>query len=152
VDAALIGDPLARERVRIRAGRQGRGQLAGLNSTGVLPGGTRLPPVRRLAAGLGLAGGTVARAYREPEQAGLITGRGRRGPFARTTTETGREEQARYQALSTTPTTSPPPPGSSASPTTPPWPRCAPPWPGTRCKKPSKANGGRRRPAAGSGP
>lgn len=78
-----------------------REQLAGLISTGVLAGGTRLPPVRQLAADLGLAGGTIARAYRELEQAGLITGQGRRGTFVCATTEAGQEEQARYQALST---------------------------------------------------
>lgn len=78
-----------------------REQLAGLISTGALPGGTRLPPVRQLAADLGLAGGTIARAYRELEQAELITGQGRRGTFVRASTAAGREEQARYQALST---------------------------------------------------
>ncbi|WP_157436006.1 GntR family transcriptional regulator [Actinospica robiniae] len=78
-----------------------REQLAGLISTGVLAGGTRLPPVRQLAADLGLAGGTIARAYRELEQAGLITGQGRRGTFVCAKTESGQEEQARYQALST---------------------------------------------------
>lgn len=48
---------------------------------GVLPVGTRLPTIRQLAADLGLAAGTTARAYRELEQAGLIATRGRRGTF-----------------------------------------------------------------------
>lgn len=50
---------------------------------GTLPPGTRLPPVRRLAEALGLAAGTVAKAYRELESAGVIETRGRRGSFVR---------------------------------------------------------------------
>ncbi|MFI7597919.1 GntR family transcriptional regulator [Actinoplanes sp. NPDC049681] len=54
-----------------------RRQLAALMDSGALTGGTRLPPVRQLAGDLGLAVGTVARAYRELEAAGLlITRRG----------------------------------------------------------------------------
>ncbi|MEU6825184.1 GntR family transcriptional regulator [Streptomyces atriruber] len=49
-----------------------RAQLAALITTGRLPEGERLPPVRQLAADLGLAAGTVARAYRELEAASLI--------------------------------------------------------------------------------
>ncbi|MGJ7440762.1 GntR family transcriptional regulator [Aquipuribacter sp. MA13-6] len=41
---------------------------------GALPGGHRLPPIRQLARDLGLAVGTVARAYRELEAAGLVSG------------------------------------------------------------------------------
>jgi DNA-binding transcriptional regulator YhcF (GntR family) len=52
---------------------QVRRQLAGHIATGRLMAGSRLPPVRQLAADLGLAAGTVARAYRELEEAGLIT-------------------------------------------------------------------------------
>jgi len=52
-----------------------RAQLADLIRAGQLPGDERLPPVRQLAADLGLAAGTVARAYRELEQAGLLTSR-----------------------------------------------------------------------------
>lgn len=48
---------------------------------GSLAPGTRLPTVRALAANLGLAPNTVARAYRELEARGLIVGRGRRGTF-----------------------------------------------------------------------
>lgn len=54
-----------------------RRQLADLVATGVLSPGDRLPPVRQLAADLGLAAGTVARTYRELEQAGVV--RSRRG-------------------------------------------------------------------------
>ncbi|MGA8115405.1 MAG: GntR family transcriptional regulator [Actinocatenispora sp.] len=52
-------------------------QLAG----GELPPGTRLPTVRDLAAQLGLAANTVARAYRELESSGLLETRGRAGTF-----------------------------------------------------------------------
>jgi len=48
---------------------------------GELAPGTRLPTVRRLAEDLGLAPGTVARAYRELEAAGIIETRGRNGTF-----------------------------------------------------------------------
>ena len=54
-----------------------RRQLADLVGNGVLSPGDRLPPVRQLAADLGLAPGTVARTYRELEQAGFV--RSRRG-------------------------------------------------------------------------
>lgn len=47
--------------------------------SGELAAGTRLPTVRRLAGDLGLAPNTVARAYRELEQAGVIETRGRNG-------------------------------------------------------------------------
>lgn len=47
--------------------------------TGDLPVGSRLPTVRRLAADLGVAPGTVGRAFRELEAEGLIESRGRHG-------------------------------------------------------------------------
>jgi len=43
--------------------------------------GDRLPTVRRLADDLGVAANTVARAYRELEQSGVIETRGRGGSF-----------------------------------------------------------------------
>jgi DNA-binding transcriptional regulator YhcF (GntR family) len=46
-----------------------------------LPAGTKLPTVRALAAELGLAVNTVAKAYRELEDAGVIETRGRNGSF-----------------------------------------------------------------------
>lgn len=49
--------------------------------TGLLPAGSRLPTVRALAAELGLAVNTVARAYRELETAGIVETRGRQGTF-----------------------------------------------------------------------
>ena len=56
-----------------------RAQIAALITLGTLVPGTRLPTVRRLAADLGIAAGTVARAYRELEQSGLIDTRRRNG-------------------------------------------------------------------------
>ncbi|MFJ6085329.1 GntR family transcriptional regulator [Streptomyces sp. NPDC092369] len=58
-----------------------RAQLAALIVTGRLVEGDRLPTVRQLATDLGLAPGTVARAYRELEAEGLI--RTRRGAGSR---------------------------------------------------------------------
>jgi len=58
-----------------------RRQLIDDVNEGELPPGTRLPTVRRLAEDLGLAPGTVARAYRELESAGIIETRGRNGTF-----------------------------------------------------------------------
>ncbi|MCW7984326.1 regulator [Streptomyces platensis subsp. clarensis] len=49
-----------------------RAQLAARIATGQLAEGERLPTVRQLATDLGLAPGTVARAYRELETAKLI--------------------------------------------------------------------------------
>jgi DNA-binding transcriptional regulator YhcF (GntR family) len=66
-----------------------RTQVNGMIRAGVLPAGTRLPAIRQLASDLGLAGGTVARAYRELEQAGVISTNGRRGTFV---LETGAPE------------------------------------------------------------
>jgi DNA-binding transcriptional regulator YhcF (GntR family) len=54
---------------------QVRRQLAALIAGGALPRGERLPPLRQLAGDLGLAVGTVARAYRELEAAGLVVSR-----------------------------------------------------------------------------
>ncbi len=58
---------------------QVRRQIALAASSGALPPGTRLPSVRALAADLGIAPGTVARAYKELEAAGVVVTAGRRG-------------------------------------------------------------------------
>ena len=50
-------------------------------ASGVLLPGDRLPTVRGLAEQLGLAPGTVARAYRELEADGVVETRGRAGTF-----------------------------------------------------------------------
>ena len=56
-----------------------RAQIAGLVHGGLLLDGARLPTMRALAADLGVAVGTVARAYRELEAAGLVASRRRTG-------------------------------------------------------------------------
>ena len=58
---------------------QVRAQLAGLIATGQLLPGDRLPTVRALAADLGLAANTVARAFKELEAGGLVETRRRAG-------------------------------------------------------------------------
>jgi GntR family transcriptional regulator len=56
-----------------------RTQVVAAIRDGSVEPGHRLPPIRQLAADLDLAPGTVARAYRELEAAGLVESRGRRG-------------------------------------------------------------------------
>ena len=56
-----------------------RAQLAVLIESGALAEGERLPTVRRLAADLGVAVNTVARAYRELEAEGLVATASRAG-------------------------------------------------------------------------
>ncbi|GAB7183629.1 GntR family transcriptional regulator [Kitasatospora sp. Ki12] len=56
-----------------------RAQIAERARTGELPTGLKLPTVRALAEELGLAAGTVARAYRELEADGVVETHGRRG-------------------------------------------------------------------------
>ena len=58
-----------------------RSQVATMIAGGALVPGQRLPTIRQLAADLGLAGGTVARAYRELERDRLVVSRGRKGTF-----------------------------------------------------------------------
>lgn len=59
---------------------------------GTLSPGTRLPTVRALAAELSIAAGTVARAYRELEAAGVIETRGRAGTFVNLDTDPTRRQ------------------------------------------------------------
>lgn len=59
------------EQVRLR--------ILDLASSGALAVGTKLPSVRALATDLGVAANTVARAYRELEQAGIVVTAGRSG-------------------------------------------------------------------------
>ncbi len=56
-----------------------RAQIAALISAGDLDDGERLPTVRALAHDLGIAPGTIARAYHELEEAGLVVSRRRIG-------------------------------------------------------------------------
>jgi DNA-binding transcriptional regulator YhcF (GntR family) len=58
-----------------------REQISTMATSGVLAHGQRLPTIRQLAIDLGLAAGTVARAYRELESADIIETRGRHGTF-----------------------------------------------------------------------
>lgn len=60
---------------------QVRASLARQITDGSLAVGTKLPTVRALAAEIGIAPNTIARAYRELEEAGLIETRGRAGSF-----------------------------------------------------------------------
>ena len=58
-----------------------RVQIATLVASGVLKPGDQLPTIRQLAGDLGLAAGTVARAYAELDAVGILDSRGRRGTF-----------------------------------------------------------------------
>ncbi|QGG96150.1 GntR family transcriptional regulator [Actinomarinicola tropica] len=60
-----------------------RSQVAEAIATGALLDGSTLPSIRQLAADLDVAPGTVARAYRELDAAGLVTTEGRRGTVVR---------------------------------------------------------------------
>jgi DNA-binding transcriptional regulator YhcF (GntR family) len=79
-----------------------RRQLVDLIGSGVLGPGDRLPPLRQLAADLGLAVGTVARTYRELETAGLVASRRGGGTrvqaSARPSTAAQRERDLRAHA------------------------------------------------------
>ena len=75
-----------------------RAQLARQIQTRTLAVGTRLPTIRRMAADLGLAANTVARAYRELEEARLIETRGSAGSFVAAAGEQARERAQRAAA------------------------------------------------------
>lgn len=85
VDVASSVPPY--EQVRIHFARQIRDHTLAV--------GTKLPTVRALAADLGLAANTVARAYRELEEAGLIETRGRNGSFVSAAADQRRERVRR---------------------------------------------------------
>ncbi len=69
-------------------------QILDAANEGRLAVGTRLPPVRALAGHLGLAVNTVARAYRELEQAQVVTTRSRAGTVIAAGSDTGRSRVA----------------------------------------------------------
>jgi GntR family transcriptional regulator len=73
---------------------QVRTQIATAVAAGRLSAGTKLPTVRQLAADLGLAANTVARAYRELEADAVITTHGRRGTFVRSEVVDGHPEHS----------------------------------------------------------
>lgn len=78
-----------------------RAQIAAMVTAGALTPGQRLPTVRQLAADLGLAPGTIARAYRELESTGVVVSNGRHGTHIRddAPTPAPRERQLRAAAL-----------------------------------------------------
>lgn len=80
-------------------------QIHGLVATGQLAAGERLPSVRQLAKDLGVAPGTVAKAYRALEAEGFLvtrTGSGTRvSPTAATTTRPVLEAARRLAGAST---------------------------------------------------
>ncbi|WP_374977814.1 GntR family transcriptional regulator [Microbacterium trichothecenolyticum] len=67
-------------------------------ASGELAAGARLPTVRRLAEDLGVAPGTVARAYRELEASGIIETRGRNGTFVAFDADPARQQLQRAAA------------------------------------------------------
>ncbi|WP_394275959.1 GntR family transcriptional regulator [Luteococcus sp.] len=73
-----------------------RRQIAHAITTGSLVHGSKLPPVRQLAGDLGVAPGTVARAYKELEAAGFVSTARRAG-----TTVIGRPQVDPGSALTT---------------------------------------------------
>ncbi len=75
-----------------------RVQLARRVASGELAPGAKLPTVRGLAEQLGLAPGTVARAYRELEADGVLVTEGRRGTFVASTRAASDETAARATA------------------------------------------------------
>lgn len=78
-----------------------RAQIGALAGSAALPVGARLPTVRGLADDLGLAPGTVARAYRELERDGCVETRGRHGTFVAASprlSEAARRDQLRRAA------------------------------------------------------
>lgn len=80
-------------------GMQLKNQLKYLINIRQLPGGTRLPPIRNLAADLNLSAGTVAQVYRELQIEGLLQGEQGRGTFVRTFQEAEDEDSQQRQEL-----------------------------------------------------
>jgi len=85
VDLVLILDPGS----PVPPYEQLRSTVAGQVADGTLVAGSRLPTVRALAADLGLAVNTVAKAYRALEADGVIETRGRAGTFVASTALAG---------------------------------------------------------------
>jgi len=79
-----------------------RRQIADAIGSGVLAVGTQLPTVRQLAGDLGVATGTVMRAYAELEAEKLVrTARGAGTTVAPGATLSANDQQARLGALAT---------------------------------------------------
>jgi GntR family transcriptional regulator len=62
---------------------QVREQIGRMVASGVLRSGAKLPTIRQLAADLGLAKGTIERAYELLEVDTLVESKGRHGTFVR---------------------------------------------------------------------
>jgi DNA-binding transcriptional regulator YhcF (GntR family) len=75
-----------------------RAQVARRVASGELSAGTRLPTVRAVAADLGLAVNTVAKAYRALEADGVVATEGRRGTFVASSGGSGRADAALDEA------------------------------------------------------
>ena len=88
-----------------------RTQLIDRVRSGDLKPGTRIPTVRALAGELGIAPNTVAKAYRQLEEDGILETRGRNGSFVspqggaaeRKAQEAAAEYAARVRKLGITP-------------------------------------------------
>jgi GntR family transcriptional regulator len=79
----------------VPAYEQLRSQVASMVVGGLLHPGHRLPPIRQLSRDLGLADGTVARAFRELERDGWIETRGRHGTFVKAVPKGAARDRAR---------------------------------------------------------
>lgn len=80
-----------------------RQQIVRMIVSGTLTVGTRLPTIRQLAVDLGLAKGTVERAYELLEAASAVETRGRRGTFVtEMTPSTGAELRAQLESAAET--------------------------------------------------
>ncbi|MFI0981562.1 GntR family transcriptional regulator [Streptomyces sp. NPDC021093] len=71
-----------------------RAQVSEQARSGALPVGYKLPTVRGLAADLGLAANTVAKAYRALEADGVVETRGRNGTFVAAAGDAAEREAA----------------------------------------------------------
>lgn len=76
-------------------------QITEAVDSGELKPGEKLPPVRRLAAEVGLAVNTVAKAYKELESLGIVATRGRAGTvvLGRGADRAAREAAATYAGV-----------------------------------------------------
>ncbi|MDP9464039.1 MAG: GntR family transcriptional regulator [Actinomycetota bacterium] len=72
---------------------QVREQIKRMVASGTLRAGTRLPTIRQLAADLGLAKGTIERAYDLLEADTVIETKGRKGTFVMEITKATKHEQ-----------------------------------------------------------
>lgn len=82
----------------VPAYEQLRTQVVAHVAAGRLRPGDRLPTIRALAADLGLAPGTVARAFRELELAGVVQTRRRTGTVVADSVEAAQDEPWRAAA------------------------------------------------------